>query len=240
MKHMTMSSRQKARMAGVIYLITIALGMVAQGGIADRLVKYSDAAGTAANITAHEDLFRLAFALFMIEQVAQVIVSMLFYELLKPVSRTASLLAAVLGVVGSGIKALSRLFYLAPVIVLGGAPYLNTFSTEQLHALALVSIRVNNAGAAIALVFFGFSALLQGYLIIRSTFLPHVLGWLALVGGAGWLAFLWPPLGNAMFVYIALFAIIGALAMIGWLIVVGVDDARWTAEAEAAAASIWR
>ena len=222
-------------MAGVSYLITIGLGVVAQTSIVDRLVKSGDAAATAANITAHGDLFRLAFTLFMIEQVVQVVVSMLFYELLKPVNRTASLLAAVLGVVGSGIKALSRLFYLAPLIVLGGAPYLNVFKPEQLHALALVFIRVNNAGAAIATVFFGFSVLLQGYLIIRSTFLPHVLGWLALVSGAGWLTFLWPPLGSALFVYLALFAIVSALAMIGWLIVVGVDEVRWTAQAEAAA-----
>src|SRR5438128_12558118 len=105
----TMSPRHKARVAGVFYLITIVLGVIAQGGIADRLVKYGDAAATAANIMAHGDLFRLAFTLFMIEQVAQVVVSMLFYELLKPVNRTASLLAAVIGVVGSGIKAMSRL-----------------------------------------------------------------------------------------------------------------------------------
>jgi hypothetical protein len=139
--------------------------------------------------------------------------------------------------VGSGIKATSRVFYLAPVIVLGATPHLNTFSREQLDALALVFIRLNNAGAPIALVFFGFSTLIQGCLIIRSTFLPHLLGWLALVGGAGWLTFLWPPLGSALFGYIALFAVIGALAMIGWLLVVGVDEVRWTAQAEAAAAS---
>jgi hypothetical protein len=50
------------------------------------------------------------------------------------------------------------------------------------------------------------------------------------VGGAGWLTFLWPPLGSALFVYIALFAIIGSLAMIGWLIVVGVDEVRWATQ----------
>ena len=227
----TMSPRRNARVLGVFYLITIVLGVIGQGFIANSLVKPGDAVTTAANITSNVDLLRLSFMLFMIEQVAQVVVSMLFYELLAPVNRTASLLSAVLGVVGSGIKAMSRLFYLAPLFVLGGAKYLDSFTPDQLHALALVLFRVNGAGTQIALVFFGFSTALQGWLILRSTFLPHALGWLALLSGAGWLTFLWPPLGGALFVYLALFAIVGALAMIGWLIIVGVDEARWKAAA---------
>src|ERR1041384_4716758 len=102
-----MSPRRKARLTGVLYLITIAMGVIAQGTIADRLVT-RDAATTAANIVSHMSLYRLGFALFMIEMVAQVVMTMLFYELLKPVSRSASLVAAVVGVVGCGIKTLSR------------------------------------------------------------------------------------------------------------------------------------
>ena len=44
---------------------------------------------------------------------------------------------------------------------------------EQLQALALLLLKVNAQGAGMALVFFGFYALLKGYLIFKSTFLPR-------------------------------------------------------------------
>jgi hypothetical protein len=83
------------------------------------------------------------------------------------------------------------------LIVLGGTHYLSVFSGEQLNAVALLFLRVNDIGAGIALVFFGFYAILKGYLVIRSTLLPRVLGRLAVLGGIGWLAFLSPPLASA-------------------------------------------
>jgi hypothetical protein len=237
-----MSPRRMARTAGVFFLLTIAAGIFAQAFVSQRLVS-GDAATTATNIMSHQSLFQLGFSAYMIEMVCQVIQTMLFYELLKPVSRRVSLLAAVLGVVGCGIKAMSRLFYIAPWLVLGdggGSRYLSVFSTSQLDALTLLFLNVNDLGAAIALVFFGFNTVLVGYLIIRSWFWPRALGWLALVGGIGWLAFLSPPLGYRLFAYAAGIGIIGSLATIGWLLVVGVNEQRWREQARVAEVSIWR
>lgn len=228
-----MSPKRIARTAGVFYLITIVAAIIAQGLIAQRLVNSTDASVTAANIVAHADLFRFGYTMYMIEMVAQTVMTMLFYELLKPVSRIGSLIAAVIGVVGCGIKALSRLFYVAPALVLEGTNYLNTFSAEQLHSIALLFYNVNEMGAAIAVVFFGFSTLITGWLIIRSTYLPPILGWFAVAGGIGWLAFLWPPLGYRLNLYIAAVGLLGSLATIVWLLVFGVNEERWTEQARA-------
>ncbi|MDQ6689457.1 MAG: DUF4386 domain-containing protein [Gemmatimonadota bacterium] len=235
-----MSPQRKARIAGVLYLVTVVTGIIAQGFIAERLVNFGDASATAANILSHGTLFRLGFTLYMIEMVSQIVMTILLYELLKPVSKSVSLVAAVIGVVGCGIKALSRLFYLAPGLVLGGSQYLNVFNAEQLNSVALLFLKVNDLGAAIALLFFGFSTLLQGYLVIRSVFLPRALGWLSVAGGIGWLAFLWPPLGYLLFPYIAALGVLGSLATILWLIVFGVNEERWTQQARVAETSIWR
>ena len=191
-----MSPRTKARLAGAFYLATILTGMLAQGFISARLIVPGDAAATANNILSHDGLFRLGFAIYMLEMVCQIIMTVLIYDLLKPVNRSVSLLAAAVGLIGCGIKTFSRLFYFAPLLVLGGTHYLSVFSGEQLNAVALLFLRVNDIGAGIALVFFGIYAILKGYLVIRSTFLPRVLGWLGLLGGIGWLAFLSPPCGD--------------------------------------------
>jgi hypothetical protein len=228
------SPRLKARITAVFYLLTILTGIFAQGFVSGRLVVDGDAAATATNILTHRSLFELGFTVYLIEMACQIAITALFYDLLKPAGNSISLLAAFLGLAGCVIKTFSRLFYIAPLFVLGGAHYLAVFSPEQLQALALLFLKVNDHGAAIALVFFGFYALLTGYLILRSTFLPRFLGVLSVLGGLGWLTFLNQPLGYRLFPYIAVLGILGAAALIVWLLVFGVNEQRWKEQAKLA------
>jgi hypothetical protein len=222
-----------AKIAGALYLLTMLTGIFAEGFVSGRLVVSGDAAATAANILAHKGLFQLGFAVYLIEMACQTAMTALFYRLLKPAGRSVSLVAAYLGLTGCVIKTLSRLFFITPLFILGGAHYLSVFSTQQLQALALLFLKVNDHGAGIALVFFGFYAILTGYLMIRSTFLPRILGVLSVLGGLGWLSFLYPPLGYRLFPYIAAFGLLGALSLIVWLLVKGVNEQRWKEQAEA-------
>jgi len=228
------SPRLKARISGVFYLLTIVTGVFAQMFVSGRLVVDGDAAATANNILTHRILFQMGFAVYLIEMACNIAITALFYDLLKPAGRSVSLLAAFLGFAGCVIKTFSRLFFITPLFVLGGAPYLSVFSADQLQALALLFLKVNDRGAAIALVFFGFYALLTGYLIIRSTFLPRILGVLGIFGGLGWLSFLYPPLGYRLFPYIAAFGLLGAASLVLWLLVFGVNERRWKEQASAA------
>jgi hypothetical protein len=190
-----------------------------------------DATATAANILTRKTLFQVGFAVYMIEMACQIAMTALFYELLKPAGASVSLVAAFIGLAASIIKTISRVFFIAPLFILGGAHYLSVFSAEQLQALALLFLKVNDRGAGIALVFFGFYALLTGYLTIRSTFLPRILGVVSVVGGLGWLSFLYLPLAHRLFLYVAIFALLGAGAMIFWLLVFGVNEERWKEQA---------
>jgi hypothetical protein len=225
------SPRLKARITGVFYLITILTGIFAQGFVSERLVVQGNAAATATNILTHSGLFQLGFAVYLIEMACQIAMTALFYELLKPAGRSVSLLAAFLGLAGCVIKTFSRVFFIAPLFVLGGAHYLSVFSAEQLQALALLFLKVNDRGAGGALVFFGFYALLTGYLILRSTFLPRILGVVSVIAGLGWLSFLYLPLGYRLFPFVAAFGLLGAAALIVWLLVKGVDEQRWKEQA---------
>jgi hypothetical protein len=235
-----MTPRTKGRFAGALYLLYVIAGVYAQTFISDRLVVFGDAARTASNILANQSLYRLGFTVYLLEMAGQIATVVLFYQLLKPVSRTGAMLAAVFELIGCGIKIFSRLFYFAPLLVLGGgASYLSAFNKEQLDSIALLLLRINDNGAAIALAFFGFSTVVQGWLIYRSGFLPRWLGAIEIIGGFGWLTFLSPPLGMRLFMYVAVYALIGLLALIVWLLTVGVDEQRWRERAAQARSSIW-
>ena len=234
------SPRTIGRIIALLFLTTIVAGGFAEGFVSGGLVVAGDAAKTAANILAHASLLRAGFAVYMIEMAAQIAMVALFYDLLKPVSKKVARLSAILELVGCGIKTFSRVFFVAPLFVLGGSHYLTVFSADQLQALALASFKVNDTGAAMALVFFGFSTVLQGYLLLKSTFLPRFLGVIGVICGLGWLTFLWPPLGYRMFPVVAGAGILGSLATIIWFLGPGVNGERWKEQAAAAASSIWR
>ena len=225
------SPRFEARITGAFYLLTILTGIFAQGFVSGSLVVDGDAAATATNILTHKNLFQLGFAIYMIEMACQIVITALFYDLLKPAGRSVSLVAAFLGLAGCIIKTFSRVLFIAPLFVLGGAHFLSAFSAQQLQALALLFLKVNDRGAGIALVFFGFYALLTGYLIVRSSFLPRILGVFSILGGFGWLTFLYLPLGHRLFPYVAAIGILGATALILWLLVFGVNEQGWKEQA---------
>jgi hypothetical protein len=237
---METTPRTKARVAGALYLLTILGGVFAQGFVSDRLIDAGDAARTASNIAAHESLFRLGFLVFVVELGCQIATTVLLYELLAPAGRGLSRLAATFSLVGCTIKTIARLFFYAPLLLLGGTHAFDALGPAQTQGLGLLLLKINDHGAAMAMVFFGVYAILKGWLIVRSTFLPRALGVLAMTAGVGWLAYLWPPLGYEYFPFIAALGLLGSVATIGWLLVVGVDDARWREQARAAATSIWR
>jgi len=232
------SPRFKARMAGVCQLmeaVTAAFGGVIIPG---KLVVAGNAAATAANILGHERLFWLGFVLSVIGVGFHIAWALLMYELLDPVNRSLSRLAAFVILVGCAIQAVASLLYLAPLLILQGGSYLSAFTAEQLQALALVFLRLNDYAFQVYLVFFGAWCLLIGYLIFRSTFLPRILGVLLAISGLGWVIYLYPPLAHRLWHIIDAASALGEIPVELWLIVMGVNTQRWNEQASAAGASL--
>lgn len=105
---------------------------------------------------------------------------------------------------------------------------------EQSRALAFLFLELYGQGVNICFVFFGVYCLLIGYLIFRSAFLPRILGVLMAFAGLGWLTFLSPPLANYLSPYILVLGFLAELALMLWLLVMGVNVQRWKEQASAA------
>jgi hypothetical protein len=225
------SPRFLARTIGVFYLLTILLGMFAQGYVSNRLIVWDDAAATATNIMNHRGLFQWGLTVYLIEMSFSVVTTALLFFLLEPAGRTLSMVTAFIGLTACTIKTVGRVFFAAPLFVLGGVPALSALHPETLNALALLLLKVNDHAAGIAMVFFGAYAILAGLLILRSTFLPRVLGILGIVAGLGWLTYLSPPIGYRLFPYVIGVALLGSAAKIFWLLVFGVNEQRWHEQA---------
>jgi hypothetical protein len=113
-----MSPRAKGRFTGAVYLLYVIAGIYAQAFVSDRLIVTGDAVTTAANILANQSSYSLGFTVYLIEMAGQIATAVLFYQLLKPVSRTGAKLALVFELTGCGIKIFSRLFYFVPLLLL--------------------------------------------------------------------------------------------------------------------------
>ena len=228
------SPSPRARITGVVYLLyflTAVFGEFFMRG----LVVSGDAAATANNILAHQPLFRLGLASGLIATACYVAVTALFYDLFKHVNRSLSLLAAFFSLVGCAMLAFASLFRIGPLVVLGGGQYLSAFKVEQLRELAFLLLELHGQAVNICFVFFGVYCLLIGYLIFKSAFLPRILGMLMAFAGLGWLTFLSPPLANYLSPYIQVLGVFAEGSLMLWLLVMGVNVAKWEEKT-----SVWR
>jgi hypothetical protein len=224
-----------AKMAGVLLLLSIIAGGFSEAYVPSRLIVSSDATATAKNIMAFEGLFRLSFAIYLLEAVCDIALSLVFYVLLRPVHRDIALLAAFFGLVSTALFGVAELFYFTASLPLGGAGYLKTFSPDQLNTLALLLLKMYGYGGVLFMVFYGIASILRGYLIIRSGYLPPTLGGLLAVAGVGFIAkdlalVLAPVYASNVFLVPMLLANVSLML---WLFVKGVDIPKWVAKSAA-------
>jgi uncharacterized protein DUF4386 len=235
--------RLKARMAGVLYLLIIVGSLFAPFAVAPSgMMRGHAALPTAAQILTSRPLYVFGGATQLVVGACDISVALIFYELLKPVSRSLSLLGAFFRLAFVAVAAANVLNHFAPLLLLSGEEYLSAFKADQLQALAMMFIRLRTIGLDIALVFFGFHCVVLGYLIFKSTFFPRILGLLLAIGGMGYSVNIFanvipPAIGAHLFPYIMLPGGIAEISLALWLLVIGVNVQRWTEQASTAGAN---
>lgn len=226
---MMISNKNLARIAGLCYLIVIAAGLFAEVFVRQALTVSGDAMATAQNIQTSEMLFRYGFVADLINFVIGLPSIIIIYILFKPINKNLTRLAIMFVVIQTAIIAINLIFQMAPLVLLSGNQYLNTFQPNQLATLSLISLNIQSLGYGIGLVFFGFYCLIIGYLIFKSAIVPRLLGILYAISGLGYLInsfimFLSKNFANSLFFYIAIPIFIGELSLCLWLLIMGVKE----------------
>jgi hypothetical protein len=221
-----------ARTGGALYLVIIILGAFAEGFVANKLIVSGDAATTAHNIMASPQLWHFSVAGDLIVVLCAVPLLWIEYLLLRPVSKQLVLLAVLFNLVSLAIEAISKLFLLLVMPTLGSADYLKAFDPHQLQIFAKLALSSHDIAFNIALIFFGFTCLVNGYLIFRSGYLPKFVGVLMQLAGLSYLtacfsALFAPAFADLISPAILLPPLIGESSFCLWLLFKGVNVAKW-------------
>jgi hypothetical protein len=239
------SPRLKARIAGFLYLLIMVGAMlipfhVGPSGIIGMTLGEA-ALQTLARIEAAKELYVLSGAGQLMVLACDIGVAAILYDLLKPAGKTLALAAIFFRLAFVTVAGANLFNHFAVLLFLSGADYLGALGADQTHALAAAFLKLRTLGFDVSLVFFGIHLSLVGILILRSTFLPRVLGLaLAIGGGAGYLSNMlvhaMAPAVRDMFFPYVMFLALPEIVFALWLLIVGVNAAKWNAQAGVAQA----
>jgi hypothetical protein len=208
-----------ARMTGLFYLgmaITALLGFLV---IRSQLFVADDPDATLANLVAHESLARAGVALELGMVVAQTLTAVWFYRLFRTVDSFAASGIAAFGLVNA-VAGLVSAALLGTAIQVSVDPVGDAAATVQV--LYLGSLNMWGVGA----LFFGLWLIPMGWCVLRSGWMPRVLGWILVVGGVGYV--LSPFVlylardAQVLFDAMAYPASVGEFWMVGYLLIRGV------------------
>jgi hypothetical protein len=199
------------------------------------LIVPGDATATANHLRTSETLVRLGIASELIVAIMLMFAVLAFYRLFKDVHRETALAMATLILVSVPISLFIVLNELAALVLVSGAAFLSVFETRQLDALAYLCLRLHSQGLVVAEIFWGLWLFPFGLLVIRSGFIPRVLGVLLMIAGSAYVAASFTALFLPRYAHlVGQFALVlefGELPMVLWLLIWGAKVQRIDAPA---------
>ncbi len=230
------AARRQARLAGLLYLVSITARMVVEIAARRRLIVADDAAATAANLLAHPGLFRLGFAADLVAFATFLGFIALVHDLVRPLSAGLARCALLFGTVSVAVHAVTAFLHLAALRVLERPEALG-IGADSVPALAHLLLRLRSIGFHnVGLVFLGLYLLAIGILVCRARFLPRALGLLVAAAGAAYLPYVEPEIAAVVVSWVLIPAAIGQFALALWLLLFGLDARRWPERPPLAAA----
>src|ERR1700753_1142019 len=113
-----------ARAGGIAYLIIIVLGFAGEMLVRNKLMISGNPTATAHEILTHPLLWRLGIAGDIVMHICDAIVGIVYYVLLKPVSKNLALMALFLGLVQTAVLVANKMNLVTPLLLLDDVAYL--------------------------------------------------------------------------------------------------------------------
>lgn len=217
-----------ARVAGFLYLLMIPFGVFGILYVPNAISVAGDVAATAGNIIDNKLMFRLSIVSALITQILNIFVVLYLYKLLKPVNKNYAAFMVAFIIIAVPIAMLNELNHVAVLLLLSGNNYLAVFTSEQLQALVPVFLELHDYGINIAGIFWGLWLFPMGYLVIKSKFIPKIIGVFLIIGCIGYLIdfitfFVFPTFDFV----VSDFTFLGEILIVLWLLIKGVNVYEW-------------
>ena len=219
-----------ARVAGAVYSSMVITAPFSLIYVPNKLIVRGDATATAANILAHETLFRLSIFADLVGQVIFICLAIALYRLFSNVNRNWALLMVGFVLVSAAVGFLNSLNNIAALILFRGGDFLSVVDTAQRNALGMLFVRLHSQGIFIDEIFWGVWLFPFGLLVFRSGFLPRFIGVWLMINCFGYvalsvIALFFPPYYNAAFKMLQP-VLFGELVIMLWLLIKGAKRPR--------------
>jgi Domain of unknown function (DUF4386) len=221
------SIKKQSRIAAALYFLNALPAPFALLYVPSVLIVRGNATPTANNVRDSETLLRLGMAGELFSSTVVIFAVLAFYSLFKAVDGKHARAMLVLMLISVPISYLNVLNDLAALTFARGPEFLSSFDHAQRDALVLFFLRLHNQGFILAQIFWGLWLFPFGILIMRSGFIPRVVGICAIVAGCGYVisscAILFLPTSAPFISNLAMILEAGELPLI-WLLIWGAKE----------------
>ena len=220
--------KKQSRIAALLYFLNGLPAPFALLYVPSVLIVRGNAAATANNVRNAEGLLRAGMAVELFSATVVIFAMLAFYELFKSVSKKHAMAMMILMLIATPISYLNVLNDVAALTFARSPAYLSSvFDKAQMDALVLFSFRLHGQGIILAQIFWGLWLFPFGIVVIRSGFIPRLVGIATIIAGCGYVisssVVLFLPPSAQGFADLAMILGIGELAFF-WMLIRGAKD----------------
>ncbi len=225
------SNKRMGRFAGLLFLILVITGVFAEFFVRQKLYVSNDFIATTQNIIDNQWLFRLGFVSDLVMSTMFFVYGYVLYLIFKSINKNISLFLFLCAVISVAMFCQNSLNQFAALELLINTDYSEGFIPEQLQVLSIFFQNIHTKGYAVNQIFYGLYLLPLGYMIIKSSIVPKIIGVFLVLGFIGdmievFVYFLFPNAESVILDNITLPADVGEFSLCLWFLIMGVRSQK--------------